>query len=78
MAYLPPWVVTELELNSVNPPPDTIEEDSKPQWASVNADSQSLIRITQLNVRWDLEELQNSWYLLSRNGLQSLRLDQSV
>ena len=27
MAYLPVPVVAELELNSVNPPPDTIEEE---------------------------------------------------
>ena len=29
MAYLPVTVVAELELNSVKPPPDTFEEDSK-------------------------------------------------
>ena len=28
-SILPPRVVAELELNSVKPPPDTVEEDSK-------------------------------------------------
>jgi hypothetical protein len=28
-SLLPPRVVAELELNSVNPPPDTIEEEKK-------------------------------------------------
>ena len=28
-SLLPPRVVAELELNSVNPPPDTVEEEHK-------------------------------------------------
>jgi hypothetical protein len=60
MAYLPASVVTELELNSVNPPPDTIEEDRQRKWLLVNANNQSLIHITQLNVWRDIEELQTS------------------
>ena len=60
MAYLPASVVTELELNSVNPPPDMIEEDRKRKWLLVNANNQSLIHITQLNVWRDIEELQTS------------------
>ena len=48
MAYLPVSVVTELELNSVNPPPDTIKEDSETA-PIVNAIRQSLIHITSIN-----------------------------
>ena len=48
MAYLPVSVVTELELNSVNPPPDTIKEDSE-NALIVNAIRQSLIHITSIN-----------------------------
>jgi hypothetical protein len=60
MAYLPASVVTELELNSVKPPPDTIKEDRQKKWLLVNANNQSLIHITQLNVWRDIEELQTS------------------
>ena len=49
MANLPATVVAELELNSVIPPPDTIEEDRNKQLL-VNANNESLIHITQLNV----------------------------
>ena len=49
MAYLPASVVAELKLNSVNPPPDTIEEE-RHKTSVVNATEESLIQITQPNV----------------------------
>jgi len=33
-SILPPRVVAELELNSVNPPPDTVEEDNVERFLS--------------------------------------------
>jgi hypothetical protein len=50
-------VVAELKLNSVNPPPDTIEEESE-NTSVVNATEESLIHITQLNVWNYITELQ--------------------
>jgi hypothetical protein len=49
MANLPPRVVAELELNSVNPPPDKNEEERE-KLLVVNAIRTSLSYITQLNV----------------------------
>jgi hypothetical protein len=37
-SFLPPRVVAELELNSVNPPPDIVEEEKETKkWAEVNS-----------------------------------------
>ena len=49
MAYLPASVVAELKLNSVNPPPDTIEEVKLTTLVLITLEK-SLIHITQPNV----------------------------
>ena len=50
-------MVAELKLDSVNPPPDTIKEESR-KILIVNAIRKSLIHITQLNVWNYMTELQ--------------------
>ena len=73
-AHLPPRVVAELELNSVIPPPDTIEEANK------ELRNQSLLR--KPNPHYSTHSVviagTSKEINLFRNGLMSLRLDQST
>ena len=70
-AILPVIVVAELELNSIIPPPDTIEEVK--HRVLFQSNRTSLLHITQPNV-WTHQEASKETFL-RRNGVKSLRLD---
>ena len=46
-SFLPPRVVTELELNSVSPPPDIVEEESKEEISLIPYPRPSMLKSAQ-------------------------------